>query len=42
MLKFLTPRLDVMPLTMFCLSIIVFFFVNLDSNLKRLGILGTQ
>ncbi len=42
MLKFLTRRLGVMALTMFCLSIVVFFFVNLEPNLKRLAILQTQ
>lgn len=42
MLKFLTRRFGVMALTMFCLSLVVFFFVNLEPNLKRLAILQTN
>ena len=37
MLKFLARRLGIMVLTMFCLSLVVFFFVNLEPNLKRLA-----
>lgn len=42
MLKFLARRLGVMVLTMFCLSLVVFYFVNLEPNLKRLAIFQTQ
>jgi peptide/nickel transport system permease protein len=42
MLKFLALRLGIMVLTMFCLSLVVFFFVNLEPNLKRLAIFQTQ
>lgn len=42
MLKFLARRLGLMVLTMFCLSLVVFFFVNLEPNLKRLAIFQTQ
>ena len=42
MLKFLARRLAVMLLTMFCLSLVVFFFVNLEPNLKRLAIFQTE
>lgn len=42
MLKFLARRLGVMALTMFCLSLVVFYFVNLEPNLKRLAIFQTQ
>jgi len=42
MLKFLARRLGVMALTMFFLSLAVFFFVNLDPNLKRLAIFQTE
>ena len=42
MLKFLARRLGIMVLTMFCLSLVVFFFVNLEPNLKRLAIFQTQ
>ena len=42
MLKFLARRLGVMVLTMFALSLIVFFFANLEPNLKKLAIFQTQ
>jgi peptide/nickel transport system permease protein len=42
MLKFLARRLAVMALTMFCLTLVVFYFVNLEPNLKRLAIFQTQ
>jgi peptide/nickel transport system permease protein len=42
MLKFLARRLGVMALTMICLSLVVFFFVNLEPNLKRLAIFQTE
>jgi peptide/nickel transport system permease protein len=42
MLRFLARRLGVMVLTMFVLSLVVFFFVNLDPNLKRLAIFQTE
>ena len=42
MLKFLARRLGVMALTMFFLSLIVFFFVNLEPNLKKLAITQTE
>lgn len=42
MLKFLLRRLGVMALTMFCLSLVVFFFVNLEPNLKKLAIFQTE
>jgi peptide/nickel transport system permease protein len=42
MLKFLSRRLGIMALTMVCLSLVVFFFVNLEPNLKRLAIFNTQ
>ncbi len=42
MLKFLARRLGIMALTMFCLSLVVFFFVNLEPNLKRLAIFQTE
>lgn len=42
MLKFLVRRLGVMALTMFFLSLIVFFFVNLEPNLKKLAIFQTE
>jgi peptide/nickel transport system permease protein len=42
MLKFLARRLGVMALTMFCLSLVVFFFVNLEPNLKKLAIFQTE
>ncbi len=42
MLKFLARRIGIMALTMFCLSLVVFFFVNLEPNLKKLAIFNTQ
>ncbi|WP_395686417.1 ABC transporter permease [Aestuariivirga sp.] len=42
MLKFLARRLGIMALTMFCLTLVVFYFVNLEPNLKRLAIFQTQ
>ena len=42
MLKFLARRLGVMVLTMLCLSLTVFFFVNLEPNLKKLAIFNTN
>jgi peptide/nickel transport system permease protein len=42
MLKFLAKRFGVMVLTMFCLSLVVFFFVNLEPNLKKLAIFQTE
>jgi len=42
MIKFITRRLGVMTLTMFCLSLVVFFFVNLEPNLKKLAIFQTE
>lgn len=42
MLKFLLRRLGVILLTMLCLSFIVFFFVNLDPNLRKLAIFQTE
>ena len=42
MLKFIAKRIAVMVLTMLCLSMIVFYFVNLEPNLKRLAIFQTE
>ena len=42
MFKFLARRLGVMVLTMLCLSMTVFFFVNLEPNLKKLAIFNTN
>jgi len=42
MLKFLAKRVLVMVMTMFCLSLAVFYFVNLEPNLKRLAITQTE
>jgi peptide/nickel transport system permease protein len=42
MIKFLLRRLGVMALTMFFLSLVVFFFVNLEPNLRRLAIFQTE
>ncbi|UUP16217.1 ABC transporter permease [Nitratireductor thuwali] len=38
MLSFILRRLGVMALTMLCLSLVVFFLVNLEPNLKKLAI----
>jgi peptide/nickel transport system permease protein len=35
MLKFLLRRIGIMALTMVCLSLIVFYFVNLEPSLQR-------
>ena len=42
MLKFLARRLGVMALTMVCLSLVVFFFVNLEPNLTKLATFQTE
>ena len=42
MFQFLLRRLGVMLLTMACLSLVVFFFVNLEPNLKKLAIFQTE
>ncbi len=42
MLLFLARRLGVMLLTMLCLTLIVFFLVNLEPNLKKLAISQTE
>ena len=42
MLSFMLRRLGVMLLTMLCLSFVVFFFVNLDPNLRKLAIFQTE
>mgnify|MGYP000845420353 CR=1 FL=1 len=42
MLQFLIRRLGVILLTMLCLSLVVFFFVNLDPNLRKLAIFQTE
>ena len=42
MLAFITRRLGVILLTMLCLSFVVFFFVNLDPNLRKLAIFQTE
>jgi peptide/nickel transport system permease protein len=42
MLAFLARRAGVMFLTMLCLSLVVFYFVNLEPNLKRLAIFQTE
>ena len=41
MLTFFLRRLGVMALTMFCLTMVVFFLVNLEPNLKKLAIAQT-
>ena len=38
MLSFIARRLGVMVLTMLCLTMVVFFLVNLEPNLKKLAI----
>ncbi|MFN3766382.1 MAG: ABC transporter permease, partial [Aliihoeflea sp.] len=38
MLSFILRRLGVMALTMVCLTLVVFFLVNLEPNLRRLSI----
>ena len=42
MLLFLARRLGVMLLTMLCLTLIVFYLVNLEPNLKKLAISQTE
>lgn len=42
MLSFIMRRLGVMLLTMLCLSFVVFFFVNLEPNLRKLAIFQTE
>jgi peptide/nickel transport system permease protein len=42
MLTFILRRLGVMLLTMLCLSFVVFFFVNLEPNLRKLAIFQTE
>jgi peptide/nickel transport system permease protein len=41
-LSFILRRLGVIVLTMLCLTLIVFFLVNLDPNLKKLAIAQTE
>lgn len=42
MVSFILRRLGVMLLTMLCLSFVVFFFVNLEPNLKKLATFQTE
>ena len=42
MFRFLARRIGAMALTMLCLSLVVFYFVNLEPNLKRLAIHQTE
>ncbi len=42
MVSFLLRRLGVMLLTMICLSLVVFFFVNLEPNLRKLATFQTE
>jgi len=42
MMSFLAKRLAIMALTMICLSMAVFFLVNLDPNLRKLSISQTN
>src|SRR5262249_24420602 len=42
MIIFVARRLGTMALTMLCLTIVVFFLVNLDPNLKKLAISQTE
>ena len=42
MLAFVVRRLGVMLLTMFCLTLVVFFLINLEPNLKKLAISQTD
>ncbi len=42
MLSFILRRLGVIALTMLCLTLIVFFLINLDPNLKKLAITQTE
>jgi peptide/nickel transport system permease protein len=38
MLNFILRRLGVMALTMLCLTLVVFYLVNLEPNLRRLAL----
>lgn len=42
MLSFVLRRLGIMALTMFALTVVVFFLVNLEPNLKKLAITQTE
>ena len=42
MIGFLAKRFAIMVLTMMCLSMVVFFLVNLDPNLRKLSISQTN
>jgi peptide/nickel transport system permease protein len=42
MLTFILRRLGTMVLTMVCLTLVVFFLINLDPNLKKLAISQTE
>ncbi|MEP9371875.1 ABC transporter permease [Mesorhizobium sp. KR1-2] len=42
MLSFVARRLGTMALTMLCLTLVVFFLVNLEPNLKKLAISQTE
>jgi peptide/nickel transport system permease protein len=42
MLSFVMRRLGIMALTMFALTVVVFFLVNLEPNLKKLAITQTE
>lgn len=42
MLKLIGSRLVVMMMTMVCLSMIVFYLVNLEPNLRKLSISQTN
>src|SRR5262245_53202310 len=42
MLSFILRRLGVMLLTMLCLSLVVFLFVNLEPNLRKLAVFQTE
>ena len=42
MLQFIARRLGVMALTMVCLTVVVFFLISLEPNLKRLAISQTE
>jgi peptide/nickel transport system permease protein len=42
MLSFIIRRLGTMALTMLCLTMVVFFLINLDPNLKKLAISQTE
>lgn len=42
MLSFILKRLGVIGLTMLCLTLVVFFLINLDPNLKKLAISQTE